>query len=161
MLVQNFRTKQAKTSEIQKKVLCMAKSYYRPSLVLPMEAEEQLRSLAGELKVDRQDLMREAVLAVIDGRATVTISKDCGIDEELVSCLTTLERNAPSTRAALDRLIVAAAKETAIDARNRQSDADARSAADQLNRATARITGGPGASDPSTAGAVGKNRRAK
>ena len=139
----------------------MAKSYYRPSLVLPMEAEAQLRAIAGKLNIDRQDLMREAVMAVIDGRATVTISHRCEIDEELITCLNAIERNAPATRAAIGRLIVAAAKETAIDARNRQSDADARSAADQLNRATDRIADSAGASDQGPARSAGKNRRIK
>lgn len=124
----------------------MAKSYYRPSLVLPVEAEEQLRSIAAKFNMDRQDLMRAAVMAVVNGHTSITVSRDCELDEELVTSLSAIEKNAPATRAALDRMVRAMARETSVDARNHPPDAA------EIDRAKSRLTGITRSSDPSPDG---------
>lgn len=86
----------------------MKTSKWRLTLLLPPEAENQLQLLAAKLGVDRQEMMRDAVMSLLQP-AQMPLTKQ---DEDVLRFLRTIAQNSPKIADGIRNLIFRIAEET-------------------------------------------------
>jgi len=88
----------------------MTTSKWRPTLLLPPEAENELQLLAAKIGVDRQEMMRDAVMSLLRPQS-MPLSKR---DEDVLRFLSAIAKHSPKVADGIRQLISRLAEECAL-----------------------------------------------